>query len=101
MIVPGALAAQVLVPQGTHGGRVEKAFLPEAIRSEQRLRPIAQGAAQPGVDWHAKSHLRSINEVFRQMFRQKATENMFALAAPNFGRHGDAPRKFDNSVIEE
>src|SRR5215469_4179118 len=61
VILPASLTGKKLLPKPPNGTWVKEPFETQPIFSQQSLSPIAQGAAQPGVQRDAKSGLWSLH----------------------------------------
>lgn len=72
----------------------------EGALSQEVFGPFAQWPAQPQIDRHSESLLGPIHQIARDISVQHLARQPLAGAVPHALRTGQAPRPFDQPVVQ-
>src|SRR5205085_12120144 len=90
-VFASAHAPKVRFPSSPDRLRAEITLARQAPLIEQRFRPVAQRAPEPFADWHAKTHLRALDQFARDMPLEDLPEDPLRLALPDLVFERDPP----------
>jgi hypothetical protein len=67
VILPASPPGKMFLPVPPDKFGIKEAFTAKAAFVQQRLSPVAQGAAKPGVEWDAKAELWTLHQLARDI----------------------------------
>lgn len=100
-VLPVAPSIEMVLPVLSNPSGIEQIGFAQASFIEKRLRPFAEGAAQPLGKRNAKSHLWTVNKVPRYMTVEDLSQQPLTLTTPNLGMAWQVPGEFDDPVIKQ
>src|SRR5688572_27372675 len=86
---------RTVVPYVTQRRGIEPSFARDALRIDERARPLAQRTAQPAVDRQSEALLVAIDHLLRQELAQQFAQHPLAARAADLHRQRQRPRQLD------
>src|SRR6266478_6826059 len=100
MVLPGAFPGKVLGPFLANRWCLKESVFPDPPFAKQGLRPLPQRAAQPAIEWNAKTGLHARDLRPGHILGEQLAEDPFPLMTAEFHGHRKPPRELDNARIE-